>query len=153
MYAAIVERIVRNGFQQHNRGNIDAALKLFADDAELRFPGEHDLAARCRGRSEIAGWFRRLRRLFPTLQFEIIDVTVRGWPWRSQVLTRFIDRIEFSNQPPSSTMACSTCGCAGVGCKKTCYISTRRQSRVPAPWRTVAKPPARREFVRARAAR
>ncbi len=100
MYAVIVERIVRNGFQQLNRGNVDAVLKLFADDAELRFPGEHDLAARCRGKSEIDGWFRRLRRLFPTLQFEIVDVTVRGWPWRTQVLTRFIDRIEFSNQPP-----------------------------------------------------
>ena len=37
------------------------------------------------------------RRLIPTLQFEIVDVMVRGWPWRTQVLTRFIDRIALSN--------------------------------------------------------
>jgi ketosteroid isomerase-like protein len=99
MYAAIVERVIRNGFRQLNRGDIDAVLALFADDAVLQFPGEHALAADCRGKPEIARWFRNLRRLLPTLQFEIVDVTVRGWPWNTRVLTRFVDRVEFANTP------------------------------------------------------
>jgi ketosteroid isomerase-like protein len=97
MYAWIVGRVVRNAFAHLNRGNHAPALRLFADDAHFRFPGTHPLAAEYHRKPEIEAWFQRLLRLFPTIQFDVEDVLVKGWPWNTRVCTRFSDRIRSPN--------------------------------------------------------
>lgn len=93
MYAWIVERIVRGGFAELNRGRAEPVLAKFAADARLRFPGRHPLAADVRGKGPIADWFARLLRTFPGIRFELHDVHVRGLPWNTRVLTRFTDTV------------------------------------------------------------
>jgi ketosteroid isomerase-like protein len=100
MYAAIVERIVRDGFRQLSNGRPTPVLRLFAEDAELRFPGVHALGGHWRGRAEIAGWFERLLRTLPGIRFDIHDVHVRGMPWNTRVLTRFTDTVPMPGGPP-----------------------------------------------------
>lgn len=93
MYAWIVERIVRGGFAELNRGRPEPVLAKFAPDARLRFPGRHALAADVRGRAAVAEWFARLLKVFPGIRFELHDVHVRGLPWNTRVLTRFTDTV------------------------------------------------------------
>lgn len=97
MYAFIVERIVRRSFERLNRGDAAPVIALFADDARLRFPGQHALAADCTGKPAIAEWFARLQRLLPGLRFDVHDVHVRGLPWNTRVMTRFTDRIPLAD--------------------------------------------------------
>jgi ketosteroid isomerase-like protein len=100
MYAMIVERIVRNGFRQLSSGHPAAVLKLFAEDAELRFPGQHALGGHWRGRVAITAWFERLLHTLPGIRFDIHDVHVRGMPWNTRVLTRFTDTVPMTDGPP-----------------------------------------------------
>jgi ketosteroid isomerase-like protein len=60
------------------------------------FAGDHALGGSRQGIPALRHWFQRLYRLFPTLQFEIVDVLVRGWPWNTRVVVRWIDRAQLA---------------------------------------------------------
>jgi ketosteroid isomerase-like protein len=93
MYHFIVGRIIRGAFASFSRGDPRPILARFSDEARFTFAGEHALAADLNGREAVRGWFERLFELLPGLQFEVQDVLVRGWPWDTVVMTRFVDRL------------------------------------------------------------
>jgi ketosteroid isomerase-like protein len=92
VYRAIVGRRIRRVFvDQLSRGDYEAVLANTAPGVEHTFPGEGPLAGTRRSRESLREWFERLFRLFPVLRFEVEEVLVAGWPWRTTVAVRWRD--------------------------------------------------------------
>jgi len=85
MYHAIVGRIVRAGFDRLSAGDYSAALAGAAPNVHHVFAGDHPLGGERHSRDAFRQWFERLFRLFPALRFQIREVVVKGWPWRTVV--------------------------------------------------------------------
>jgi ketosteroid isomerase-like protein len=90
MYKWFVRRTVRRVFAANSRADWSVALGKFADDVHFRFPGYNELATEARGKSSAAEWFERVRAIFPNLEFDVQQVVVNGWPWRTTACTRFV---------------------------------------------------------------
>ncbi len=91
IYAAIVERKLRNAFASLDRGDHAPILASFASPAEHAFYGAHALGGTRRSMAGIEPWYGRLKRVFPDLRFEIEAVAVSGWPWNTAVLVEWRD--------------------------------------------------------------
>ena len=92
MYRAFVRRRIRATFvHELSRGDYPAVVSRTARDVEHTFPGEGALAGTRRSRDALRQWFERLFRLFPELRFEVDDIAVTGWPWRTVVTVRWRD--------------------------------------------------------------
>lgn len=89
MYKLIVKRVARQTFAALSRGDYEAPLKKFAPDAHFRFAGENALGCDLHRVEDVRSWFQRAFRLFPDLRFEVHDVLVNGWPWRTLVASHF----------------------------------------------------------------
>lgn len=85
MYHAIVRRKIRAAFAGLNAGRIEAVTDLLAPNAVHYFVGTHALSGTRRTPAAIAAWYQRLLRLLNGIHFELNDVRVAGWPWRTQV--------------------------------------------------------------------
>ena len=88
MYRRIVEHKVRTTWQRVNAGDLEAAVGLAADDVRFEFAGSTPISAQLASRDAFRAWFAETARRLPGLQFELLDVAVRGWPWRTRVATR-----------------------------------------------------------------
>ncbi len=88
LYASIVERVIRDGFQSLSRGDCEPVIGKFLPQAYFRFVGHHALGAELHEIAAIRRWFERLLRLFPGIQFEVRDVKVSGLPWDTLVVTQ-----------------------------------------------------------------
>lgn len=91
MYHTIVEKKLRHSFAELNRGNLQAIVDQFTPDAEHWFSGDHALAGRRVGTADIVAWYDRLGKVMPDLSFEICNVVVRGWPWRTVAMVEWVD--------------------------------------------------------------
>ncbi len=89
MYYPIVRAEVRRGFAALSRGDHESLLRGFANDVLFSFEGEHAMGGERRGVDGARRWFERVRRLFPGLRFEPLDIVVIGPPWNTRVRTRF----------------------------------------------------------------
>src|SRR4051812_2900353 len=89
MYAGIVERLIRRTFAEMSRGNWRAAVRMFADDAHFRFPGDHAFAGEYHDKAQISDWFERTFGGPLRIEIELHDLAVRGAPWNMRVCTRF----------------------------------------------------------------
>lgn len=88
MYRSIVGRKVRATFRGLSNGDSSSLTDQLATSFEYRFVGEHALGGVRTSVDDMDKWFARVFRLFPGLRFEVHDVTVRGMPWNTVVLTR-----------------------------------------------------------------
>lgn len=89
MYAGIVERKSRAAFEAVNQHDYDAFNKLCRPDVVHHFGGDHALGGT---RNTLAGlrlWFERLGRVMPTLNLDVKEVWVKGWPWDTTIILRW----------------------------------------------------------------
>jgi ketosteroid isomerase-like protein len=93
MYHYIVERKLRRSFDEVNKGNLGAIVSQFSDHAEHWFSGNHALSGRRDNIAEIKRWYDRLATILPDLTFEIVTVTVRGWPWNTVATVEWVDSL------------------------------------------------------------
>lgn len=91
MMVALLRRLIRRNFSTIERGEIDRALAMFADDFRFTFPGDHSFAATDLDRAEFKEWLRRLAALHP--KFEVGEVFVSGPPWNQRIAFRLTDQI------------------------------------------------------------
>ncbi len=75
--AIIAKRKAREKFAARNRGDIDAFLSDWSDDATFIFPGQSEASGTFHGMAEIRPWFENYRRQFPEVNFEVQQVFVR----------------------------------------------------------------------------
>ncbi len=83
MYRRIVEVRVRQAWRHLAARDYDYVLDQFAPRFEYSFVGAHALGGTRHSRESMTGWFERLFELFPGIRFEVADVLVKGWPWRT----------------------------------------------------------------------
>ncbi len=99
MYKAAVRMLIRRNIRLLNRGRYQPALAMFADDAELVFPGDNTWSrqnrppepgrapfATHRGRAEIEAFLQRYVDL--GIQMEVEDILVNGPPWNTRAAVR-----------------------------------------------------------------
>ena len=91
IYASIVERKLRAAFAALNRGDHAPILASFGAPVEHAFFGRHALGGARRSMAGIEPWYRRLKRIFPDLRFDIDAVVVRGAPWNTVALVEWRD--------------------------------------------------------------
>jgi ketosteroid isomerase-like protein len=91
VYSFVVGAYLRFMVRRMLRGNVDALLAQFSDDAEMTFPGSSSFAGTFRGRQAIGGWLRRFVGLHP--EYLVRDVVVSGPPWNTRIAYRISDRI------------------------------------------------------------
>ena len=88
MYKTIVKAKIRGVFDHINQGDFHTMIDGLADDFVYVFHGRHALGGRRTSRNAMIRWWERIFRLLPGAQFDIQDVLVSGWPWRTRVATR-----------------------------------------------------------------
>lgn len=99
MYKIVVRMMIRRNIRLLNEGRYEAALAMFARDAELTFPGDntwsrqHRLPVRGRsafathrGRGEIEAFLQRY--VDHHIQMEVDDILVNGPPWSTRAAVR-----------------------------------------------------------------
>jgi ketosteroid isomerase-like protein len=91
IYASIVERKLRAAFAALNRGDHAPILASFGEHVEHAFFGRHALGGSRSSMARIEPWYRRLKRIFPDLRFEIDALVVRGAPWNTVALVEWRD--------------------------------------------------------------
>ena len=107
MYHAFVRRSLRRGFERDlSNGNYPALVRRTAAGVVHTFPGEGALAGTRTSRSELEAWFERLFRLFPVLRFEVEEIAVTGWPWRTTVAVCWRDWGEAADGGPYENTGC-----------------------------------------------
>jgi ketosteroid isomerase-like protein len=88
-YVAAVRAVLRRNVAALMAGDPKPLLAMYADDAELEFPGEHSWGPVYRGRAEIEGFLRRF--LAAGLRGEIVGAFVAGPPWATRIAILFDD--------------------------------------------------------------
>jgi hypothetical protein len=92
MYHAIVARKLRLAFEDINAGRFDGLPEAFAPRHRHVMAGQHALGGERHGRASTTRWYMRLKRLLPGLAFDVRDIVVRGFPWRTVALVTWDDR-------------------------------------------------------------
>jgi ketosteroid isomerase-like protein len=87
MYHWITERWVRSIFAAISKGNVEPMLDTLASRFVYRFEGDTALGGERHTRGAMQLWWQRIFRLFPGLTFEVRDIIVKGWPWRTRIAT------------------------------------------------------------------
>ena len=104
MYKAAVRWMIRRSIQSLNEGTYEPTLSVFADDANLTFPGANSWARQHRepqtgraaypthrGKAEIETFLQRY--VEHGIQMEVEDILVNGPPWNTRVAVRVHDWI------------------------------------------------------------
>ena len=87
MFRAIVAHRVRGAWSHLGQRDYDYVLDQFAPRFTHSFAGDHALGGVRHTRDAQRAWFERLFRLLANVEFTLDDVLVRGWPWRTRVVT------------------------------------------------------------------
>ena len=88
MYHSIVRRTVRATFAEISAGNWQHMVAGLADPFQYTFHGEHALGGVRTRRSSVEAWWERVTGMLPGVQFDVLEVLVKGWPWRTRVAAR-----------------------------------------------------------------
>jgi ketosteroid isomerase-like protein len=107
MYRAFVRRRIRGTFLgELSRGDYEAVVRRTAPGVVHSFPGTGPLAGTRRSRAALHEWFGRLFRLFPELRFEVEEIAVTGWPWRTFVSARWRNQGAAADGEPYGNAGC-----------------------------------------------
>lgn len=88
MYKRIVRAKVRSTFDRINEGDYMAMVDGLAPSFEYRFHRDHALGGRRTSREAMIRWWERVVDLLPGARFDIQEVLVDGWPWRTRAAVR-----------------------------------------------------------------
>ena len=104
MYKAAVRRMIRHTVERLNQGDYQPALKMFAADATLAFPGDNSWSNQFRkpypgceafvthrGRAELEAFLQRY--VAHGIQMVVDDILVNGPPWNTRAAARVRDWI------------------------------------------------------------
>jgi ketosteroid isomerase-like protein len=104
-YRKIVERRVRTAWRHLAGGDYEYVLDQFSPTFEYSFAGDHALGGTRHSREAMTGWFERLFELFPEIRFEVADVLVKGWPWRTRAVVLVDVRTDVAGEPYRNEVA------------------------------------------------
>ena len=89
IYSSIVKLKIRQTFDHVNNHRWDKATEALAPRIHHRVSGDHALGGERHDKDSVRQWFERLGRVLPALRITVTDVTVKGWPWNTQVFAKW----------------------------------------------------------------
>jgi ketosteroid isomerase-like protein len=105
VYRRIVEGRIRKAWRRLAQRDYRYVLEQFAPRFEYSFAGDHALGGTRHSRESMRGWFERLFELFPGIRFEVRDVLVRGWPWRTRAVVLVDVKTDVAGEPYRNEVA------------------------------------------------
>jgi len=100
MYHAIIRRLASRNFQLVNTKGYGEILASCVPSVHHRFGGTHALGGERHDAEALRLWFQRLGRLVPTLHLEIRDLWVKGAPWDTTVIVRWVGTAQYPDGSP-----------------------------------------------------
>ena len=127
IYKLIIRKKVRETFlavQNHDY------YKVLAGVAETglthHFAGENALGGTRHDKQALEWWFKRLGTVLPDLEFEITDVLVKGPPWNTTVVARWVATTKLLNGDDYVNPGCHVIGIKwGKACSFDVYEDTQ----------------------------
>ncbi|MBB4685780.1 nuclear transport factor 2 family protein [Amycolatopsis jiangsuensis] len=89
-YHYVVSRIVRGIWRRVNTGDLDAPSRMSAAGLRFTVVGDTVIGGSWQGRDAIRDWLHSFAARFTDLRFEVEDVALSGWPWRTRVAIRLV---------------------------------------------------------------
>lgn len=95
MYRTIVAAQVLKAWRHVQARDHMYVVNGFANEFTYRFVGDHALGGVRTTKGSMDRWFRRVFALVGDCRFEVDDVLVKGWPWRTRavVLLRVVGEL------------------------------------------------------------
>lgn len=100
IYGSIVRMKIRQTFDHVNNHRWDKAMESVAPNVHHRVSGAHALGGERHDKDSVRRWFERLGRVLPTLRITVNKVTVKGWPWNTQVFAEWDGNATLNNGAP-----------------------------------------------------
>ena len=100
IYGSIVRMKIRQTFDHVNNHRWDKATEALAPRVHHRVSGDHALGGERHDKDSARRWFERLGRVLPTLRITVNKVTVKGWPWNTQVFAEWDGNATLNNGAP-----------------------------------------------------
>jgi ketosteroid isomerase-like protein len=100
LYSHFVEKLARQSFTNVQNHNYDDVLKALTPNVTHRFAGDHALGGTRHDTGALRRWFDRLGAVLPNLQFDVKNVWVKGWPWRTTVIVQWVATATLANGEP-----------------------------------------------------
>jgi ketosteroid isomerase-like protein len=100
IYGSIVRMKIRQTFDHVNNHRWDKATDALAPRVHHRVSGDHALGGERHDKDSTRRWFERLGRVLPTLRITVNKVTVKGWPWNTQVFAEWDGNATLNNGAP-----------------------------------------------------
>ncbi len=100
IYSSIVKTKIRQTFDHVNNHRWDKATDALAPRVHHRVSGDHALGGERHDKDSARRWFERLGRVLPTLRITVNKVTVKGWPWNTQVFAEWDGNATLNNGAP-----------------------------------------------------
>jgi ketosteroid isomerase-like protein len=105
MYRAIVASRIRRAWRHVDQGDYASVLDQLAPQFIHRFAGDHALAGTRQHPEAARAWYQRLYRLLPGIRFEVTDVLVGGWPWRTRAVALVKVHATVAGEPYENDLA------------------------------------------------
>jgi ketosteroid isomerase-like protein len=91
MYHSIIAKKVRETFLDVQNHNYDKVLAGVADsNLTHRFAGANALGGTRHDKQALGQWFERVGVVLPDLKFDVTDVLVKGTPWNTTAVARWV---------------------------------------------------------------
>lgn len=89
LYSYIVKKRIRQTFDHVNKHHWDEAIEAVVPSIQHRVSGVHALGGERRSKEALHRWFYRLGRVLPSLQIQVSQIWVTGWPWDTTVFVQW----------------------------------------------------------------
>jgi ketosteroid isomerase-like protein len=100
IYSYFVEKLARQSFANVQNHNYDEVLKALAPNVTHHFAGDHALGGTRHDAEALRRWFDRLGAVLPNIRFDVKNVWVKGPPWRTTVIVKWVATATLANGDP-----------------------------------------------------
>ena len=127
IYRLIIEKKVRETFQAVQDHDYDKVLAGVADEGLTHhFAGDNALGGTRHDKQALELWFKRVGTVLPELKFEVTDVLVKGPPWNTKVVARWVATTTLLNGDSYVNPGCHVIGIKwGKACSFDVYEDTQ----------------------------
>jgi len=89
LYSYIVQKKIRQTFDDVNNHRWDKAVEAVAPNVHHRVSGTHALGGERHDKAALRRWFERLGRVQPNLHIKVNNIWVVGLPWYTTVFVQW----------------------------------------------------------------
>ena len=93
MYQYIVRSIIKKNLKSLSIGNYEDLLNTVSDDVTHSFLGNSAIGGQRQSKKKLRHWFERVYRLFPKLDFSVLNIIVSGLPWKTHVVVEWSENV------------------------------------------------------------